>query len=166
MNKRLIIVVSLVVVLILVVALAYIVTRNLPGPVIYVDPQTTVIGPEQNFTIDVRISGVSDVYAWQFKLSWNNTLLDSPSLEEGTFLKNTSSTFFIPQTNATGGYVLADCTLLGPISGVNGSGVLARIQFHVSSNGSCSLHLYDATLENSQQQPTVPTLDDGHFSTT
>ncbi len=164
MNKRLVIVVSLAAILVLAVVLIYLVTRNPNEAQIYIDPQTTVIGPEQNFTIDVRVSGASDLCAWEFALSWNSTVLDSPRVVEGTFFNNSGNTFFAPQVTA--GYILVDSTLLSASGRVNGNGVLAIIQFHVSSSGSCSLHLYDATLTNSQQKSTVPTLHDGHFSTT
>lgn len=167
MNKRLIIIVSLVVILVLAVALVYIVTRNGngPGAEIYVDPQTTVAGLGQKFTVNVRVSGASNLYGWELGLSWNSTLFDNVSVVEGSFFKGSGNTFFVPTVNVTGNYIFADDSLLGT-RGVNGNGVLATIQFHVSSSGNCSLHLYDVTLYNQQQQLTVPTVQDGQFSTT
>lgn len=165
MNKRLVIVVSLVVILVLVVVLIYIETRNGPGAEIYIDPQTSVAGLGQKFTVNVRVSGASDLYGWELGLSWNNTLFDNVSVVEGSFFNGSGNTFFVPTVNITGNYIFADDTLLGA-SGVNGNGVLATIQFHVSSSGNCSLHLYDVTLYNPQQQLTVPTVQDGQFSTT
>ncbi len=44
-----------------------------------------------------------------------------------------------------------DCTLLGDISGVNGSGVLANVEFHVAAVGECSLDLCNTTLVSSDQ---------------
>jgi hypothetical protein len=165
MNKRLVIVVSSVVILVLAVALVYVVMRNVNGPEIYVDPQTTVAGPGQNFTINVRISDASDLYGWELGLSWNSTLFDNASAVEGSFFNG--STFFVPVVNITGGYIFLDDTLLGASTpGVNGNGVLTIIQLHVSSSGSCPLHLYDVILLNPQTQSTVPTLRDGQFSTT
>jgi hypothetical protein len=49
---------------------------------------------------------------------------------------------------------------------INGSAILATIQFHVKDDGDCCLRLYDATLLNSAEQSTVPTVNDGHFSPT
>jgi hypothetical protein len=164
MNKRLIVVVSLVVVLVLAVTLVYLVTRNVPGTAVYVDPQTIVEGSGQDFTLNVRISGVSDLFAWQFRLSWDSSVLDDTSVKEGTFLNSSGTTFFAPQVNASGGYVLVDCTLLYQVGGVNGSGLLATMEFHVKNSGSCSIHLSDVILVNSQQQSIATNVKDGRFS--
>jgi len=166
MNKRTTIIISSIAILALAIALAYVVTRMPPTTAVYVDPQLTVKPAGQNFTVDIRTSGVSDLYGWELKLSWNNTLLDTLNVTEGTFLQGGGHTLFSPKVNSTDGHILADCTLLGNIKGVSGAGTLATIQFTVKDNGECSLHLYDVTLLNSAEQSIVPTLTDGRFSTT
>jgi len=121
---------------------------------------TTSIG--QNFSINVNISSVSDLYAWEFKLSWNSTLIDAVDVTEGTFLKNGGETFFAPKINNTAGYVLVDCTLLGNVPGVSGNGTLAVVKFYVEGVGESILDLHNTTLLNSLEQPIIHQSTDGY----
>jgi len=111
---------------------------------------TTAVG--NNFTINVIISSVFDLYGWEFKLNWSAVLLDVVSVVEGPFLKSGGSTFFYTNINATAGRMVVDCTLLGFIPGVSGNGTLATITFHVKNVGECPLNLFDVLLINSFEQ--------------
>jgi hypothetical protein len=132
---------------------------------IYVDPQESIGIIGQNFTISIYISNVVDLYGWEFKLGWNATILDSVEVSEGSFLKSGGSTFFTYKTNNTLGYMIVDCTLLGQVPGVSGSGVLAAIKFHVKSIGECILDLYDTILVNSVEQAIEHISIDGYYYT-
>jgi len=99
---------------------------------------------------------------WEFKLGWNASLLEVVSVEEGGFLKSGGETFFSEKINNTDGYVHLACTLLGDVSGVNGSGILAIIEFHVKATGECVLDLYDTALGDSNLQPIVHVANDGY----
>jgi len=132
---------------------------------VYVDPQTSVGTIGQNFTININISKVIDLYGWEFKLGWNSTILDAVNVAEGSFLKSSGETFFTYKVNNTEGFVLADCTLLGDVSGVNGNGTLASVEFHVKTYGNCTLDLYDTTLVSSSEQPIEHTAIDGYYYT-
>jgi len=48
--------------------------------------------------------------------------------------------------------MVADCTLLGNVSGVSGSGTLATITFNVKGVGESPLTLWDVALLNSLEQ--------------
>ncbi len=133
---------------------------------ISVSPQSITAAIGQNFSINVNITNVLDLYGWELKLSWNQTLLDAVDAIEGPFLKAGGSTFFSPRINNTAGYVLLDCTLVGYILGVNGSGILATITFHVKDGGECPLDLCDVILLNSLEQLIPSQAEDGygHFT--
>jgi len=118
-----------------------------------VSPSSTTIPANQNFTIGVNVSGVSDLYGWEFQLGWNSTLLDAANVSEGPFLKAGGSTFFSYSLNATAGNMLVDCTLMGNIPGTSGDGTLATITFYAKSVGECPLDLHDVILLNSAEQP-------------
>jgi hypothetical protein len=132
---------------------------------VYVDPQESIGMIGQNFTINIRISNVVDLYGWELKLGWNATILDSVEVSEGSFLKSGGSTFFTYKTNNTLGYMIIDCTLLGQVPGVSGSGVLATIKFYVENVGECPLDLYDTILVNSAEQTIEHTAIDGYYYT-
>ncbi|MGD0979213.1 MAG: CARDB domain-containing protein [Candidatus Bathyarchaeia archaeon] len=122
-----------------------------------VSPSSITISVNQNFTIDVDVSGVSDpygLYGWEFILTWNSSLLDAVNVTEGPFLKaGGGSTFFASEVNVTDGSMKVDCTLTGDANGVTGDGTLASITFYVYNSGGCPLHLSEAILVNSQGQP-------------
>lgn len=108
--------------------------------------------PSSPFTVNINIAGVDDLYAWEFKLYYNSTILSNSSVTEGTFLSSTGSTFFrvVNNTdtyNATHGRFWVTCTLLGDVSGVSGSGTLATITFTVDGPaGTTPLDLQDTKL--------------------
>jgi len=164
MKKKTVIIISCLAILTLVlVFIIFYINMNRPSTVLYIDPQTISGTICQNFTVNIRISKVADLYGWQFKLSWNPILLDAVNITEGPFLKQGGETFFWPIINNTGGYILADCTLLGNVSGVNGDGTLATISLHVKGEGECILDLYETALISSLEQPIDHNAEDGHF---
>jgi hypothetical protein len=118
-----------------------------------VSPSSVTVPVDQNFTINVTVSGVSDLYGWEFQLGWNSTLLDAVNVSEGPFLEAGGNTFFTYTMNATVGNIVVDCTLAGSIPGVSGDGTLSIITFCAKSAGECPLDLHDVTLLNSLEQP-------------
>jgi len=165
MDKRIVIGIALIVVVVIALAFAYIFFARSASSVVYVDPKTIQRTVGQDFALNISISNVADLYGWELKLSWNSTILEAVSVTEGPFLKNGGDTFFSPRINNTVGYIMVDCTLLEDVSGVNGNGVLATIQFHVKESGSCLFDLYDTLLLNSAVQELKHTVNDGQFST-
>jgi hypothetical protein len=153
MNRRIVMVVSLIIILALV--LAYVIMTIPTSSIsLYVDPRTVGGSVGQDFSVSVRVSNVVDLFGWQFKLKWNNTILDFLNATEDSFLKSGGDTEFIRKTNLTEGYVILYCSLLSSstvhaTSGVNGSGALATIGFHVREVGRCDLDLADTMLLDS-----------------
>jgi len=164
MDKKIIIVIPLVA--ILTITLAYIIIKRPTSPSVYVNPQTIRGTSGQDFTINIGISNVADLYGWGFKLRWNTTILEVVNVTEGNFLKQGGETLQARwRINNTQGYIVADCTLLGNVSGVSGDGILATINLHVKGEGECILDLYDTVLISSLEQPIDHDTEDGYFST-
>ena len=128
---------------------------------IYVHPSQSTTSVGKTFVIDIKISDVTDLYGWEFKLRWNANILDAVEITEGPFLKQGGSTFFHLEINNTQGYLHAKCTLLGEVSGVNGSGTLASVQFYAEKEGSSILDLDETKLSNSFEQPISHIANDG-----
>jgi hypothetical protein len=119
--------------------------------VISIDPTTQTTSTGSVVTVDVGISNVSDLYGYQFDLTFNPSILQAVSSSEGPFLATGGSTFFIPGTNDNlGGTVFATAnTLLTAVSGVNGSGELAVFTFDAIGTGTSTLAIQNETLVNS-----------------
>jgi hypothetical protein len=163
-KKITIIIVCLIIATILLVYLFFSVVMNKPTT-LYIDPQTSEKAVGEDFTVNICISNVADLFGWGSRLSWNATILDMVNATEGTFLRSHGTTFFYPTINTTG-YLILDCSLMGNVSGVNGNGVLATIQFRVKENGHCDLSLYDTELDDSSVPPhtLTHTVVNGQFS--
>jgi len=114
--------------------------------------------PSSPFTVNIEVAGVTDLFAWEFKLSWNASLVDFVSTSEGSFLSGgvPGTTDFYSeafQDQVDLDYMLVNCTLLSG-SGKSGSGMLATVNFDVdasASAGSTSLDLYETKMLNSSQ---------------
>jgi hypothetical protein len=114
--------------------------------------QATEIG--QNFTININISNIANLYAWQTGITFNLDVLEFTGFYEGEFLKRGGSTLFLKHwkdvNNTLGIVYFRGCCLLGPVSGVNGSGQLAYVTFRSIGTGVSDFHLTDIVLINSQ----------------
>ncbi len=102
--------------------------------------------------LDIAISGVQDLYAYQFTLSFNAAVLQVMDVTEGAFLGTGGTTYADNGTidNTLGSVSFIFNTLLGVTSGVNGGGVLSHINFNVIGAGSSPLGLSDVVFLNSQ----------------
>jgi len=127
-----------------------------------VSPSTVTAFVGQNFTVNVTVSDVYDLYGWQFRLNWTAGLIDVVNVTEGSFLKLGGGTYFYWDVNATAGRMVADCTLLGNVPGVSGSGTLATITFNVKGAGESPLALWDVALLDSLEQSITCQVVDGY----
>lgn len=122
------------------------------GAEMSISPSTVSVGIDQTFETNINISNVSDLFGWQLRLSYNTSLLELVNIIEGSFLNSSRDTYFVPKNVSTDGYVLAGCTSLRNVAGVNGNGTLATVEFRAKTLGSCTLDLYETKLVDSNRQ--------------
>jgi len=111
---------------------------------LYVDPSKSNVLIGENFMVNVTVENVTSLYGWEFKLHYNSTMLNGTSTSEGGFLRGHGETFFSVMNfsdayNATHGILWATSSLLGNVSGVNGSGTLANVFFKCNQPGNSTL---------------------------
>ncbi len=101
--------------------------------------------------VQLLVSGVSDLYAYQLSFSFDPTLLQVGSVTEGAFLgTGGTTTWFEGATDNTAGTVsFIINSLNGLIPGVNGGGVLATIHFDSVAIGTSNISFSDTTLLDS-----------------
>ncbi len=125
--------------------------------VVQVNPLVTNIGVGKTFKINITVTDVDKLYAWQFKLYFLNTIINCMNITEGSFLNSAGSTFFISNItnnfNSTHGRVSAACTLTGPGRSANGTGVLTTVSFSTLLEGNSNLDLGDTKLSDINAQP-------------
>src|ERR1700732_272328 len=79
----------------------------LADAVISIQPSATNESVGNNFTLNVDISGVTDLAAFQFDIGFNPAVLSANGITEGSLLPSGRSTFFIPGTIDNGAGTIA-----------------------------------------------------------
>jgi hypothetical protein len=122
------------------------------GPVtLYVDPSSQVVLVSQDFTVNVSVDYVENLYGYQFKMSFDNSKLNASSLQDGGFLNSPTNTWSYIVNNALG-YVSFAVGSLKPAAAKTGSSPppLAIVHFKAVGVGNSSLHLYGTELADGQ----------------
>jgi general secretion pathway protein D len=121
------------------------------GATISIESSPVTVSPGQTFTLDVDVSSVTDLYAFQFDIAFNPSVLDAVDINEGAFLPSGGTTFFITGTiDNMGGTISSNAdSLFGAISGVDGSGVLATVDFIAIAPGDSAINILNESLLDS-----------------
>jgi hypothetical protein len=111
-----------------------------------VSPQELRVG--DSFSVEVRVSGSSDVAHAPFHLRFNPRVLRFDHGEEGPFLSGDGNpTVFFANPDSTGGAVVVALSRLGRSGGVGGDGVLCRLHFTAIARGDAGLSFARARLK-------------------
>lgn len=118
------------------------------------------IGVGSLFTLDVNISGVSDLTAFQFDVGFDPAFAQAIQVTEGPFLQSAGPTLFIPGAidNGAGLISFTAGALAGMGPGASGAGVLARLQFTGLMEGTGNFTLLAPLLYDSIPNPIEVTL--------
>jgi hypothetical protein len=136
-----------------------------PPAHIFVDPAKVVnasLTPCHNFVVNVKIQDTSYLYSFQFKLSFDPTVLHVVSAQLGNiFPPEITPTI---QIDNTAGFVTVAATLRPSDPPVNGDGTLAIIEFHVEALGLSSIPLSETDLRDPLNYPMPHTTSNGYFN--
>ena len=134
---------------------------------ISVTPSLSNVQLGQSFSVGIAVTGVADLFAYQFDIGFDQTVLTATGVTEGAFLGAGGATFFISGNidNASGLIGATANSLLGAVPGVTGSGELARITFTVVGGGSSAVNILNATLLDSSLSGIELTVQNGTVST-
>jgi len=131
-----------------------------------VSPTNTTIYSEtdKTFTVNITVTNANDLYVWQAGITFNATILEALSFEEGPFLKQKGTTLWTPATidNTAGIIHYHASALAGNVTGVSGNGTLATITFKTKNYGNTTLQLTNVILLNSNLTETDKTLIHGN----
>jgi len=129
---------------------------------ISVEPECQIIPPGEHFTVDIYVDPEgNETYAAEYKLQFNNTLVNATSQVNGSFLSQdgVSTLEIVNKINNTIGKIEYGETRQYVDYGVNTSGILATITFEALADGFCELGLYDVILSTppDPDPETIPT---------
>ena len=118
-----------------------------------ISPMNTTVYSEIGtiFEVNITITNATDLYVWQAGISFNATILEALSFEEGSFLKQKGTTLWTPSTidNTAGIIHYHASALAGNIAGANGNGTLGTITFKTKNCGNSAIQLIEVILLDS-----------------
>jgi hypothetical protein len=121
-----------------------------------VDPSASIAKVGDVFSVNVNVTNVVNLTAWQLNIYYLNAVINCITVAEGPFLETGGETYFgqniTNNYNSTYGRVLAYSTLLGMTS-VNGSGVILTVTFEALSEGNTALELANTQLADEKVPP-------------
>jgi len=148
-------------------------TLSVPAATVSVQPERVISPPPsigETFEINITASNVADVYTWQAGMTFNSSVLEALSFEEGSFLRtwadtNNQITLWVEGTidNVAGIISIHGCTLTGTITGASGNGTLGTITFKVKNYGNSALNLTDILLLDSTLIEIPVNVTNGYF---
>jgi hypothetical protein len=121
-----------------------------------VDPPTSTVSVGLTFSVNVNITNVALLTAYQLDLYYLKLVLNCTAAVEGPFLGTGGSTFtnfnITNNYNSTHGRIEAYSSLLG-FTSVNGSGVVLTVTFNAVGGGGTSLTLANTKLGDTAIPP-------------
>jgi hypothetical protein len=96
----------------------------------------------EEFTVQISVNSVANLYTWQIKLYYDNTVfqcLDAWLPSDNVFAYGIP---LVPPPLIEGNYTLVGATLMGNEWPFTGCGTLCKIRFKAIENGNCSM-LFD-----------------------
>jgi nitrous oxidase accessory protein NosD len=126
------------------------------------------------FAVDVRISSVTDLWGFDFELTWNSTLLNLTKIEYESQLNTLwgEDLWSVVKSNVSTGWYKFAALALNPATGFSGSAALVRLTFHIEY-GPCyiepnyqlqtRLHFALVKLSDSKADPICTKVQDGTY---
>ena len=124
------------------------------APVVSVQVTPASVDVGNLFNAKVLVTGVSDLYAFEFDLAFTPTLVFALAVTEGDFFSRAGPSVFFAGAvdNAAGTFSFNAGSLLAAVSGASGDGVLAAFSFRADTAGLASFSLSNLTLLDSGLQ--------------
>jgi hypothetical protein len=120
-------------------------------PLLSISPGSQTVNVGDNVSLNLDISGVFDLYTFQFDVAFDPTILQASAIVEGAFLPSGGPTLYIPGLidNTLGTIAFTGDTLTGAVPGVSGSGTLATFDFSAAAAGSGPITISNVLLLDS-----------------
>jgi hypothetical protein len=117
----------------------------------------------ETFQVNITMTNASDVHVWQTGISFNATLLEAISFEEGPFLKQIGQTLWVPGAidNTAGIIHYSAAALVGNATGVDGDGVIGIVTFRVKNQGESAVQLSDVLVLDSKLEAIPRSTENG-----
>lgn len=105
----------------------------------FIDSSATTVG--ETITITTEINNALDLYAFQFDLNFDSTILSVIDIQQGSLFSGSDNFISGIIDNTAGTITFIADTLNGTVQGIYGSGSLATFTFAALSSGTSLLSL-------------------------
>jgi hypothetical protein len=138
-------------------------------PCVVVDPGQIIAFKGEVFTVNVKVTGVTDLYGWEFKLYWNNNVLNCTNavIQTPTEWQSNAQNYgpgLEANYNVTYSRYWMAQSADYPALSFNGSMTMVTLTFQAMQPGTTSLTLADTKLGNSTGDPIDHTDSSGSVS--
>lgn len=116
-----------------------------PPTTMYVDPSSLTVNAGTNFTVNIDVVNVMNLWEFGFYLNYTATLMNATSVVLGPFL-NPPNHVISSQINNTAGWVIFMAKSDSGAPPANGGGILAAVTFICLGENMTPLHLYNTIL--------------------
>jgi hypothetical protein len=130
---------------------------------IMVSPTSMTVDNGNIFSIDILAKDITDLYAFQFDIGFDPTVISVVSVTEGAFLPSGGPTFFVPGTidNVAGTIEVNTDTLLSAVPGVTGGGILETIEFTAIVSGNSNITISNVAMLDSSLNDITANIENG-----
>jgi len=113
-----------------------------------------IVSVGETFTTTVNLNNVINLAGYQFDISYKPTVLEVVSVKKGTFISTSSGDSFCmePTLDKINGLISKFVCARMAKEGVNGSGILATIEFRAITMGESAIVIQNAKLSNTNAQ--------------
>lgn len=132
--------------------------------IVSVYPLKVKATPYELFSINITVTNVENLYAWELKLWFDMNLL-IPQLPpiEGPFLKSGGYSTFFAWTYDRGSFMIG-ATRLGKVTGASGNGTLVTVRFYAFQVGDCLFDLSGTKLWDNRLALMDHVSQDGYYT--
>lgn len=132
------------------------------GTEVYVNPELSEVNIGEEFTVNIDIETTEDVFAVEFSLYFDPSIIKVEKIIEGDFLNEGGAPIYNVSTiNNVSGKIEFACTRFNTKSGVTGSGTLSVIKFIGEGAGSSAIHLQKVVVVDSNINELTVSANDG-----
>ena len=127
-----------------------IVSADEPGDtLVYVNPASQIVARGKNFNISIYCDPAQPIKSFEFKLSFNASLINATSVSEGNIFNGYNTYFSSGVINNSSGTIINIYVLILGQGNVTNPGTLANISFTAKSiSGVSFLNIYDLGITN------------------
>jgi PKD repeat protein len=161
-KKNVILLQTAVVIIILLLGVIPLVAQAGSSTLVQINPVSTTVSTDQTFTINVICTPGQSIKSFEFKVSFNSTLLQANAVSEGTIFNGYTTFFNAGIINNTAGTIINVYGIIQGVGVVSNQGSLVSLSFTArSASGVSTVGLYGVGVTNETHYVPITVMNGG-----